>query len=148
MWNKTIVSSCCCCKSCPTRQPHGLQHAKPPCLALSPKLCPISYLLSWCCYPTSSSTAAFFSFCLQSFPASESNESAIHVRWPKYQTFSFKISPSNGYSMLISFRVDWLDILAVQGTFKSLLQHYNLKASILWHSAFLMVQLSHPFVHD
>ena len=73
-----------------------------------------------------------------------SNESALHMRWPKFQSFSFNISPSNGYSGLISFRVDWLDLLAVQGTLKSLLQHHSSNSSILWHSAFFIVQLSHP----
>jgi len=68
------------------------------------------------------------------------------LRWPKYWSFSFSISPSNEYSGLISFRMDWLDLLAVQGTLKSLLQHHSLKASILWHSAFFMVQLSHPYM--
>ena len=75
-----------------------------------------------------------------------SNESALHIRWPKYWSFSFGISPSNEYSGLISFRMDWLDLLAVQGTLKSLLQHHSSKASILWHSAFLIVQLSHPYM--
>ena len=75
-----------------------------------------------------------------------SNESALHIRWPKYWSFSFSISPSNEYSGLISFTMDWLDLLAVQGTLKSLLQHHSLKASILWHSAFFIVQLSHPYV--
>ena len=75
-----------------------------------------------------------------------SSESALHIRWPKYWSFSFSISPSNEYAGLISFRIDWLDLLAVQGTFESLLQHHNSKASILWHSAFFMVQLSHPYV--
>ena len=75
-----------------------------------------------------------------------SNESALHIRWPKYWSFSFNISPSNEYSGLISFRMDWLDILAVQGTLKSLLQHHSSKASILWHSAFFIVQLSHPYM--
>ena len=75
-----------------------------------------------------------------------SNESALHIRWPKYWSFSFNISPSNEYSALISFRMDWLDLLAVQGTLKSLLQHHSSKASILWHSAFFIVQLSHPYM--
>ena len=75
-----------------------------------------------------------------------SNESALRMRWPKYWSFSFNISPANEYSGLISFRVDWLDLLAVQGTLKSLLQHHSSKASILWHSAFFMVQLSHPYM--
>ena len=74
-----------------------------------------------------------------------SSESVLHIRWPKYWSFSFSISPSNEYSRLISFRMDWLDLLAVQGTLKSLFQHHSLKASIPWHSAFFMVQLSHPY---
>ena len=75
------------------------------------------------------------------------NESAPHIRWPKYWSFSFNISPSNEYSAQISFRIDWLDFLAVQEILKSLLQHHNSKASVLWHSAFFMVQLS-TCVHD
>ena len=75
-----------------------------------------------------------------------SNESVLHIRWPKYWSFSFSISPSNEYSRLISFRIDWLDLLAVQGTLKSLLQHHSSKASILWPSAFFIVQLSHPYM--
>ena len=74
-----------------------------------------------------------------------SNESALHIRWPKYWSFSSNISPSNEYSGLISFRMDWLDLLAVQGTLKSLLQHHSSKASILWCSAFFTVQLLHPY---
>ena len=75
-----------------------------------------------------------------------SNESVLRIRWPKYWSFSFSISPSNEYSGLISFRIDWFDLLAIQGTLKSSLQHYSSKASILWHSAFLMVQLLHPYM--
>ena len=75
-----------------------------------------------------------------------SNESALRIRWPKYWSFSFSISPSNEYSGLISFRMDWLDLLAVQGMLKSLLQHHSSKASILQHSAFFIVQLSHPYM--
>ena len=75
-----------------------------------------------------------------------SNESALRIRWPKYWSFSFNISPTNEYPGLISFRMDLLDLLAVQGTLKSLLQHHSWKASILWHSAFFMVQLSHPYM--
>ena len=74
------------------------------------------------------------------------SESVLHIRWPKYWNCSFSISPSNEYSGLISFRLDWLDLLAVQGTLKSLLQHYSSKASILQHSAFFMVQFSHPYM--
>ena len=73
-----------------------------------------------------------------------SNELALCIRWPKYWSFSFSITPSNEYSGLVSFRIDWFDLLAVQGTVKSLLQHHSSKASILWRSAFFMVQLSHP----
>ena len=76
-----------------------------------------------------------------------SNESAFHIRWSKYWSFSFSISPSNEYSGLISFRIDWFDLLAVQGTLKNLLHHHSSKASILWHSTFFMVQLSHPYSH-
>ena len=75
-----------------------------------------------------------------------SNESALHIRWPKYWSFSFNISPSNEHSGLISFRMGRLDLLAVQGTLKSLLQHHSSKASILWHSAFFILQLSHPYM--
>ena len=75
-----------------------------------------------------------------------SNESGLRIRWPKYWSFSFSISLSNDYSGLISFRMDWLALLAVPGTLKSLLQHHISKASILWHSAFFMVQLSHPYM--
>ena len=75
-----------------------------------------------------------------------SNESALHIRWPKYWSFSFNISPSSEHPGLISFRMDWLDLLAVQGTLRSLLQHHSSKASILWHSAFFIVQLSHPYM--
>ena len=74
------------------------------------------------------------------------SESALHIRWPKYWSFSFNISPSNEHPQLISFRMDWLDLLAVQGTLKSHLQHHSSKASIFWRSAFFIVQLSHPYM--
>ena len=82
------------------------------------------------------------------FPSSRvfSNESALHIRWPKHWSFSFNISPSNEHPGLISFRMDWLDVLAVQGTLKSLLQHHSSEASILWRSALFTVQLSHPYM--
>ena len=82
------------------------------------------------------------------FPSNRvfSNESAVHIRWPKYWNFSFSIGPSSEYSGLISFRMDWLDLLAVQGTLKSLLQHHSSKALILWCSAFFIVQLPHPYM--
>ena len=75
-----------------------------------------------------------------------SNESVLHIRWPQYCTFSINITPSSEYSGLISFRMDWLDLLAVQGILKNLLQHHSSKASVLWCSAFFMVQLSHPYI--
>ena len=75
-----------------------------------------------------------------------SNESTLHVRWPKYWSFSFSITPSKEHPGMISFRLDWLDLCAVQGTLKSLLQHHSSKAPILWHSAFFTVQLSHPYM--
>ena len=75
-----------------------------------------------------------------------SNELAVHIKWPKYWSFSFSISPSNEYSGLISFKIDWFDLLAVQGTLKSLLQHHSSKASILQHSTFVMIQLSYPYM--
>ena len=75
-----------------------------------------------------------------------SNELVLLIRWPRYWSFSFHINPSNEYSGLVYFRMDWLDLLAVQGTFRSLLQHHHSKASVLWHSAFFMVQLSHPYM--
>ena len=75
-----------------------------------------------------------------------SSESVLRIRWPKYWSFSFSLSPSSEYSGLISFKIDWFDLLAVQGTLKSLLQHHSSKGSILWHSAFFIVQLSHPYL--
>ena len=103
--------------------------------------------LSRWCHPAISSSVVPFSFCPQSLPASESFPmSQLCVRWPKYWSFSFSISPSKEYPRLISFRMDWLDLLAVQGTLKSLLQHHSSKASILWCSAFFTVQLSHPYM--
>ena len=103
--------------------------------------------LSWWCHPTSSSSLIPFSSCLQSFPASVfSSESVLCIKWLKYWNFCMSISPSNEYLALISFRMDWLDLLAVWGTLKSLLQHHSSKASIIWHSAFFMVQLSHSYL--
>ena len=91
-----------------------------------------------------SSVIPFFS-CLQSFPASGYFQ-MNRMRWPKYWSFSFSISPSNEYSRLVSFRIEWLDLLAIQEALKNLLQHHSSKASILWHSAFFIVQLSHPYM--
>ena len=127
--------------------PNGLQHAMLLCLSLSPRVCTISCPVSWWCYLTISSSAVLFSFCLQSFPSSRSFPMrALPIRWPKCWSFSFSISPYKEYSVLVSFRIDWFDLLAVQGPLKSLLQCHNLKASILQWSAFFMVQLSHPYM--
>ena len=109
--------------------PRGLQHSRLPCPSLSPRVCSNSFPQSQWCHPTILSSAALF-FWVQSFPASRvfSNESALRIRWPKHWSFSFSISPSNVYSGLISFKIDWFDLLSVQGTLKSLLQHHNSKA--------------------
>ena len=126
---------------------HGLQHARLSCPSLSPGVCSNSCPSTQRCHPTISSSVIPFSSCLQSFPTSESFlvELALHIRWPKYWSFSFNISPSNEYPGLISSRMDWLDLIAVQGTLKSLLQRHSSKPSIPWRSAF-MVQLSHPYM--
>ena len=127
--------------------PNGLQHTRPPRPSPTPsllKLMPIESVMP--------SNHLIFSrpvLLLPSvFPSIRvfSNESALRIRWPKYRSFSFKINPSNEYSGLISFRMDCLDLLAVQGNLKSLLQHYSSKASILQCSAFLRVKLSHPYM--
>ena len=125
-------------------QPHEPQHARPPCPSPTPGVHPNPNPLCRWGHPSISSSV-LSSSCPQSFPSSVfSNESVLHIRWPKYWSFSFNISLSNEHPGLISFRMDWLDLLAVQGTLKSLLQHHSSKASILWHSAFFLVQLSHP----
>ena len=128
--------------------PHGLQHARPPCPSPSPGTCSNSCPLSQWYHPIILSSVVPFSSCLQSFSASEffSNELTLRSRWPKYWSFSFSISPSNEYSGLISFGIDWFDLHEVQGTLKGLLQHLSSKASILRHSAFFTVQLSHTYM--
>ena len=130
-------------------QPHGLQHARPPYPSLSPRVCPSSCPLNQWCLPTISSSVTLFSFYPQSFCPSLrvfSNESILCKRWPKYWSFSFSISASSEYSGLISFKIDWFDLLAVQGTLRNLLQHHSSKASILWHSAFFIVQFLHLYM--
>ena len=118
--------------------PQRLQHTRPPCLSPTPRVYSNSCSLSRWCHPTISSSVIPFSSCPQSFPTSGSfQDSTLHIRWPTYWSFSFNISPSNKHSVLISFRVDWLDLLAVQGTFKSLLQHHSSKASIYSALSFL-----------
>ena len=123
-------------------QPHGLQHTRLPCPPLYPRVCkfmsieiamPSNHLIF--CHPLLLLPSIFPSIRVYS------SESALCSRWPKYWSFSFSICPSNEHSGLISFRIDWFDLLAVQGTLKRLLQHHSLKASILWCSAFFMVHL-------
>ena len=128
--------------------PCRLQHTKLPCPSPTPGACSNSYPSSQWCHPTISFSFVPFPSCLQFFFSIRvfSNESVLCIRWSNYWSFNFSISPSNEYSGLISFRIDWLDLLAVQGTLKSLLQHHSSKASILWCSAFFMVQLSYPYM--
>ena len=127
-------------------QPRGLQHTRLPCPSPTPRACSNSCPLSQWYHPTISSLS--FPSPASMFPSIMvfSNELVLRIRWPKYWSFSFSISPSNEYSGLISFRMDWLYLLAVQGTLKSLLQHHSSQASILRLSAFFMVQLSHPYM--
>ena len=125
-------------------QLHGLQHARSPCPSPTPRVYSNYCPLSWWYHPTILSSVVPFSSCLLSFPRVFSKNTALLIRWPKYWSFSFSISPSNEHSGLTSFRMGWLDLLTVQGTLKSLLQPHSSKASILWHSAFFMVQFSHP----
>ena len=126
---------------------HGLKHPRLPCPSPAPEACSNSSPLSWWCHPTISSSVNSFSSCLQSFPASVSFPiSQFFTSGGQTISFSISINPSNEYSGLISFRVDWFDLLAVQGTLKSLLQHHSSKASILRHSTFSTVQLSHPYM--
>ena len=128
-------------------RPHGLQHTSLPCPSPTPRVYSNSCPSHQWCHPTISSSVVPFSSHLQSFPTSGSFQmSQFFESWPKYWSFSFSISPSKEYSGLISFRMDWLALLAVQGTLKSLLQHHSSKASILRHSAFFIVQLSHPYM--
>ena len=148
-------------------QPHGLQHARPPCPSPTPGAYSNSWPFSPWCHPTISSSVVPFSFRLQLFLASGIIQSFLasapfqmsqffESRWPRYRSFSFNIRmniqdwwifrTSDEYSGLISFRMDWLDVLAFQGTLKSLLQHHSLKASVLQHSVFFIVQLSHSYM--
>ena len=142
--------SCCCsvAKSCPTLcDPMSCSMPGFPVLHYPLEFAQTHVLSQWC-HPTISSSAALFSSCPQSFPASGS----FPMSWlfasgsQSYWSFSFSISPSNEYSGLISLKIDWFDLLAAQGTLKSLLQHHNLKASILQCSAFFRVQLPHPYM--
>ena len=126
--------------------PHGLQHTRHHCPSPTPGIYPNSCPLNRWCHTTISSSHPLL-LPPSIFPSIRvfSNELALRIRWPKYWSFSFNSSPSNEQSGLISFRMDWLDLLAVQGTLKSLLQHHSSKASLLWLSVFIIVQLSHPY---
>jgi len=127
--------------------PHELQHARPPCPSPTPGVHSDSRPSSQWCHPAISSSVV--PLLLPPIPPSIrlfSNESTLHMRWPKYCSFSFSIIPSKEIPGLISFRMEWLDLLAVQGTLNSLLQHHSSKASILQRSAFFTVQLSHPYM--
>ena len=143
---KTIISSIQFTQSYPdSLQPHRLQHSRLSCLSPAPRVCS-----NWCssnhlilCHHLLLPPSIFPG--IRVFP----NESALRISWPKYWSFSFSISPSNEHPGLISFRMDWVDplqSLAVQGALKSLLQYHSSKVSILWHSAFFRVQLSHPYM--
>ena len=128
-------------------QPHELQHARTPCPSPTPGVHSDSSPSSPWCHPDISFSVIPFFSCPQSLPASESFPmSQLCMRWPKPWSFSFSIIPSKEIPRPIFFRMDWLDLLTVQGTLKSLLQHHSSKASILQHSAFFTVQLSHPYM--
>ena len=129
-------------------QPYGLQHTRLACPSLSPGACSNSCPSNCDAIQPSHPLSPLLLLPLI-FPGIRvfSNESALLIRWPKYWSFSFSISPSNEYSVLISFRIDWVDVFAVPGTLKSLLQHHSSKALILQYSDFFMkVQLSHPYM--
>ena len=127
--------------------PHGLKHARLPCPSPTPGAYSNTCSSSQWCHPTILSSVIPFSSCPQSSQHQGLFQmSVLHIRWPKYWSFSFSISPSSEYSGLISFRIDWFDLLPVQGTLKSPLQHHSSKASILLCSAFFIVQLSHPYM--
>ena len=135
-------------QSCPTLWPHESQHARPPCPSPTPGVHSNSCPLSQWCHPAISSSVVPFSSCSQSLPASVfSNESTLRMRWRKaILEFQLQHQSFHEHPGPISFRMDWLDLLAVQGTLKSLLQHHSSKASILWCLAFFIVQLSHLYM--
>ena len=128
-------------------QPHGLKHARLLCPSPTPGACSNSCPLSWWCHPTISSCRPLL--LLHSILLRIkifTNESVLRIRWPKYWSFNFSISLSSDYSGSISLRIDWFNLLVVQGTLKSLLQHHSSKASVLHCSAFFVVQLSYPYM--
>ena len=125
--------------------PHGLQHTRPPCLSPSPGVFPSSCSLHQWCHPAISPSDTLF-FSLNLFQHRGVFHWVVSIRWPKYWSVSFSISSSSEYSELISLKIDWFNFLAVQETFRSLLQRHSSKASILWHSAIVMVWLSQLYV--
>ena len=131
-------------------RPHKLQNGRLPCPSPTPRVYSNSCPLSRWCHPTISSSVVPILLLPSIFPSVRvfSNESVLHIRWPKYWSFSFSISPSNEYSGLISFKMDWLDLLAIQRTLKSLLQHHSSKESILWHSTLFIVSPTCTSIHD
>ena len=135
----SVVSDCL--------RPHGLQHTRLTCPSPTPGACSNSCPSNQLCHPIISSTVVPFSSCLRSFPASGSFQMSpfFELGSQSIGSFSFSISPSSEHSGWISFRIDWFDLLAVQWTLKSLLQHHSLEASVLWRSDFIIVQLSHPW---
>ena len=143
--NNTVQFSCSVMSD--SLRPHEPQHTRSPCPSPTPGVYSNSCLSSWWCHPTISSCPPLLLLPpIFSSIKIFSNESTLRIKRPKYWSFSFNISPSNEHPGLISFRIDWLDLLAVQGTLKSLLQYHSSKASILWHSDFFIVQLSHPYM--
>ena len=144
--NSSLHSTLVVVQSCLTLQLHGLQLSRLPCPSSSPRACSNSCPSSQWCHPTISPSVVPFSSCLQSFPASGSFPVSQLFVSGGHKYWSFGISLSNEYSGLISFRIDWFDLLAVQGTLNSLLQHYSWKASVLWCSASFMVKLSNPYI--
>ena len=129
-------------------RPHESQHARPPCPSITNSRSSLKLMSIELVMP-SSHLILGHPLLLFAIPPSIrvfSNESTLCMRWPVCWSFSFSINPSKEHPGLVSFRMAWLDLLAVQGTFKSLLQHHSSKASVLWHSAFFTVQLSHPYI--
>ena len=133
-------------QSCLTLWPHESQHARPPCPSPTPRVHLNPRQVGDAIQPSHPLSSPFPPAAIPPSIRDFSNESTLHIRWPKYWSFSFSIIPSKEHPGLISFGMDWLDLLAVQGTFKSLLQHHSSKASILQRSAFFTVQLSHPYM--
>ena len=147
-WDNFIIICCCSvAQLCLTLRPQGLQHARLPCPSPSRRVCSNPF------HSVGDAIQPYHPLSPPSPPAPNlssirvfSSESTLHIRWPKCWSFSFSISPSNEYSGFISFMIKWYDLLEVQGTLKSLLQHHSSKASILGHSTFFMIQLPHPYM--